>query len=325
MLKQTISHYINIKNRGVFVLTKKIHIFIFVTFIFIVSLYSAAGENALAFLKIGIGPSASALGDAFTVLSKGAESSYWNPAGIVSSRKNEIYLYQNFWIEDISQQYVSAVFYRPDNDLSIALSAMYLNTGDMPYREILGDQPVIDNLRYSDYSGKDLAITFSFSKMFDDFSAGINLKVIEEKIHTYSATVIAADFGLNYYDVRDNLNFSVVVLNFGSRAKFVQESFDIPLTVKIGGTYSNLVFNKDYDLAVDIVKTLNENIGYRIGGQIHLPYQIILRTGYNSSYDIGKKINLGFGKKFGAIDFNYSWSPSSLVDDAHKFSLGYTW
>lgn len=292
--------------------------------VFVSFLHSAAGQNALAFLKIGVGPSASGLGEAYSVLAQGAEATYWNPAGIVSTRKNEVYLYHNSWIEGISQQYISAVVHRPQRDISYGLSAMFLNTGNMPYREIIGDQPHY-SLVYSSYSAKNLAIVGSFSKMLNNYSYGFNLKIIEEKIHTYSTNVIAFDFGMNFYNVTDRLNLSFVVQNFGTQAKFDKESFDIPLTFRAGSTFSGLVYERDYDLAFDLVKTINESIGYRLGAQVHLPYQITLRTGYNTCYDIGTKFNLGFGKRFGSIDFNYAWTPSSLVDDAHKISLGYTW
>lgn len=297
-------------------------IYILLYLLYTINIFGAGGENSAAFLKIGVGAEGSALGDAYTVLSEGAVASYWNPANIVQSKKSEIYLYYNSWITDIKQQFISSSFYSQKNKSSISISISYLNSGDIPIYEIVDKSPVY---KYSSYSAKDIALSISYSKLFDNISAGISLKTINEKIANYKTNAAAVDAGITYKIPGNKFKISGAILNFGEKIKFDKDGFDLPLTVKFGAAYTGKVFNRDFDIAAEIVKIINEDVDYKTGIQLHLPFDIITRAGYNNSYNIGSNYSFGFGKKFDKIYFNYAWLPSSKVEDAHKFSLNYCW
>ena len=54
-----------------------------------------AGISTAQFLKIGVGARASALGDAFVAIANDASALYWNPAGLVQFKNDEIIFSHN--------------------------------------------------------------------------------------------------------------------------------------------------------------------------------------------------------------------------------------
>ena len=56
-----------------------------------------AGISSLQFLKIGVGGRASAMGDAFIAIADDASALYWNPAGLVFAKQNEVMFSHNSW------------------------------------------------------------------------------------------------------------------------------------------------------------------------------------------------------------------------------------
>ena len=116
----------------------------------------------------------------------------------------------------------------------------------------------------------------------------------------------------------------------GSKIKLDKESYKLPATLKLGSNYK-LEFNKiNIILCADLTKIVEEDFTFNIGSVIELPYDISVRTGYNESFDIGKKYSLGFGKIFklnsgSELDINYAWIPSDIADNAHNFSFSFRW
>jgi hypothetical protein len=69
-----------------------------------------AGTDAAAFMKIGLGsPRAQALGRAYSALASGADSLYWNPAGIAHSTQRELFAAHLQWVQDYSGSTVAYV------------------------------------------------------------------------------------------------------------------------------------------------------------------------------------------------------------------------
>ncbi|HPN30243.1 MAG TPA: PorV/PorQ family protein [bacterium] len=284
-----------------------------------------AGTNSGTFLKIAVGAEASGAGGAYTSLAGGALASYWNPAGISDIKKKEAYFYHNQWIADIKQEFFSIALPSKKNT-AFAFSFNYLSSGNIEKTEILNKLPV-DMGNFSAYS---YAVSAGVSKKFNDISAGFNLKLIKEKIDSYDDQAFAFDFGINYFIKNYNLKTSLAALNLGSKIKLDKESYKLPATLKLGSNYK-LEFNGiNIALCADLFKIVEEDLTFNLGSIIELPYDISVRTGYNESFDIGKKYSLGFGKIFkmnsgSELDINYAWIPSDISENAHNFSFCYRW
>lgn len=62
----------------------------------------AAGTTSAAFLRLGFGARATALGDAFTARADDASATYWNPAGMSLLPSRELLAEHDLHIQDIS-------------------------------------------------------------------------------------------------------------------------------------------------------------------------------------------------------------------------------
>ena len=70
---------------------------------------SNVGTTAAAFLNIGVGSRANAMGGAFVAISDDATALYWNPAGMSQCAHPEITLNHSDWFLDIYHEFVGAV------------------------------------------------------------------------------------------------------------------------------------------------------------------------------------------------------------------------
>ena len=61
---------------------------------------SQVGTSMANFLKIGVGPRAIGMGEAFVAMANDASAIYWNPAGLGSLTKNEALMQTTTWIAD---------------------------------------------------------------------------------------------------------------------------------------------------------------------------------------------------------------------------------
>ena len=63
---------------------------------------SKTGTTSAQFLKIGADARGASMGNAFTAMSGGISSMYWNPAGMTSIRKMEAIFLSSDWIAGIT-------------------------------------------------------------------------------------------------------------------------------------------------------------------------------------------------------------------------------
>ena len=68
---------------------------------------SKTGTTSAQFLKIGADARGSSMGNAFTAMSGGISSMYWNPAGMTSIRKFEAVFLNSDWIAGITYNYTA--------------------------------------------------------------------------------------------------------------------------------------------------------------------------------------------------------------------------
>ena len=64
------------------------------------------GTSAAQFLKIGVGPRAEAMGQAYIAIANDAEALFYNPAGISQFEKNEVFFSNTQWVVDIQLEYL---------------------------------------------------------------------------------------------------------------------------------------------------------------------------------------------------------------------------
>ncbi|PID59442.1 MAG: DUF3308 domain-containing protein [Ignavibacteriae bacterium] len=308
-------------------------------------------QTGLKFLSVSPDARASAIGDAVTSLIGNSSSMFYNPAAM-SDQKN--YLDATFnmtkWIADINYMHASASIV-PSNGLYgvFGLSIASVDYGTFHKTRYLkaasGEDSYVD---LGTYSPKSMAIGLGYAKALSDkFSIGGNVKYVYQNLGAdhvidinsatgkYTTTnfdinVLSFDFGLLYKTGFKSLNFGMSVRNFSQEIEYIEESFQLPLTFKLG--LSMNVFDLfDFDskkqklnVAIDVLHPRDYNEQINIGCE-YVFYDILsLRAGYISPTDEqGISAGIGLKKELAGIllGIDYAYLDFGILNDVHRFSV----
>lgn len=273
-----------------------------------------AGTTAGSFLKIGIGARPIGMGESFCAVAEDVNTLYWNPAGIVQLENKEIIFMYNRWLEEINYGYLGFVY--PFGKRAVGISIAYLDAG-----KIQGYDK--DNNPTSDVKASDLLISGSYSqKLNDKLLIGITAKIIQERLENERATAYAVDAGI-LYRFLDNLSFAGVVQNIGiTGIKFVKESQDLPMNIKIGTAYkiSNLL------LSIDLNKPSDRNYSTNFGGEYWIQKMIALRIGYKTvnTKDVNGNLygfSTGLGIRYSSFQLDSAFLPYGELGSSFQVSF----
>src|ERR1035441_4771173 len=84
----------------------------------LLSQVSKVGTTAAAFLEIGPGSAATAMGGAFVSVANDATALYWNPSGIADFTNNEVTIFHANWIASTNFDYAALVIDRKSTRLN---------------------------------------------------------------------------------------------------------------------------------------------------------------------------------------------------------------
>jgi len=188
------------------------------------------------FLRIGVGSRAVALGETFTGLADDATALYWNPGGLAQLTKNELSLTHISFFQGIS--YENLIYTASIYDWgTMGVGFFYLHMGSIEGRDIYGNPT-------QDFTASDLALVLSYGRRAGgDLFFGVSLKYIQENIEYEVAKSFAIDIG--GLARLKNLGIGVSVLNMGRPLRFIEKSYDLPLSVVMGTSYKRLIFRRD--------------------------------------------------------------------------------
>jgi hypothetical protein len=278
------------------------------------------GSSGLAFLKLGVGARAIAMGDAYTAVKGDVSSVYWNPAGIVDVENIDVGLMHSEWFQDIRYEYAGAVRSYGDQAVGVSIVGLYMD--DLERR----DGPIATPIGH--FGVFDFAVTGSYGKrLTDDLSVGASAKWLQEKIDDKTATGFAVDLGSRYeLPGFEGLSVGVAVLNLGPQMKFIEDAFDLPVTYKAGGALAVPIssLNGDVVFATDVLKPADGDVKLHFGMEYEFADMIAIRFGYRTGWD-NQNISAGLGIKSGRFRLDYALVPFySDLGETHRVSLGFT-
>lgn len=263
------------------------------------------GTTAASFLKIGVGARASAMGDAFTAIADDATALYWNPAGLIKIKENQLSATYNAWFAEISQGYVGIGYPLVKGVLGGAIN--YVSIGNIEGTDEAGNPT--ESFGASDFS---LCLGYA-GKIEDEFMLGVSGEMIENTIAGDSKTAYLASLG-GLYEVSESLTLGVVLQNMGTKLG----SDPLPFVMKGGLAYKK----ESLTLAMDIAKPSDNKMYFCAGAEWWIRNIIALRAGYKTNQDIGAGFTAGIGFKKDRIQFDYAYVPYGELGGAHRVSLG---
>lgn len=292
-----------------------------------------AGISTAQFLKIGVGGRASAMGDAFVAIADDASALYWNPAGIVHSKSNEILISHNEWVVDIKHQFIGGIYHLSPNDV-VGLSFTTLHMDDMPVTtEVMP-------FGTGEYFGfEDIAVALTYSrKMTEQFSFGATVRYIEETLDKLKMRGVMIDLGTFYWTGLGTTRFAVAISNFGNelapdgevvlfgnRKKSEWQSFSPPTMFRIGFAmepYQTETHRLTTSIQLNHPNDNSENVS--TGIEYSWKEIFFARGGYKLNVDeqdftfgAGVKVPVGIAD----VTFDYAFANFERLGSAHRFSL----
>ena len=319
--------------------------------------YAGTGRTAAQFLSLGGGTRAAGMGDTFGAVSGDVAAAFWNPGGLASISERQITMgYSN----------IAAMFGEASEGMYYALTAFA-----MPFRNwgvfgtsfqaqgqgtmtITRDSPEpIDEV--------DLGMNWAWAlcyadELSDGLLAGINAKIIHQKLWTESDTAYAADIGLQYAISAVPLNVGVALQNLGTGIQMTDEyqSQPLPRSLRFGlalrlvdtpshrfqvvSDYTSFVDklseteedknNPDFDAkraGVGIHAFRPESSQRGLGAEYWYANTLGMRVGYKYVPDMpGKHITMGFSVRYSGYQIDYARVPGIDVpggSDIDKVAL----
>ncbi|MCH9028526.1 MAG: PorV/PorQ family protein [Bacteroidetes bacterium] len=309
------------------------------------------GTTAAAFLEIGVGARAQAMGGAFTAITQDVNSMYWNTAGIGRLSGFEATFSHIDWILDANFDYFGIA--TPISDIfSIGANVTIFGVGEQPVRTV---QRVEGTGEF--YTAQDIAIGVSLGiNLTDRFSFGINAKFIDQRIWHSSATGFAIDVGAIYLTQFKGLQLGFNISNFGTDMQisgrdllnvvdpdvinegvdnipvnYETGSFALPLLFRFGISYQLDLssISSEMTFAVDLLKPNNDQESVNVGMEYLIFDTFALRAGYRSLFldENTGGLSLGLGlilspsdSQF-AVIVDYAYVDLGLLNAVHNFGL----
>lgn len=311
---------------------------------------SAVGTSAGQFLKIGIGARAVAMGGAYVALADEPSALYWNPAGIATFNRIQLYGSYTKWFADIQHQFVGVCIPLGSNNI-LGFSVNMLSSGDMEQTTLY--QPEGNGVFFS---STDIAMGVTYGMhLTDRLSVGLTGKYILQSYFNESAATFAGDIGVlmntGYQGISLGMNFSnlggelqldgsdLITKGTGRTgtnpvARLATESFSLPLNFRVGiameilGKSDNVLIT-DADnrltLTIDGNHPNDNKETIAVGTEYVWNDLLALRGGYLANSDIssfsyGGGIKWSFGEALG-INVDYAYADLGILGPVQRISL----
>jgi len=286
----------------------------------------AAQSPAAQFLNLGFGARALGMGEAFTAVADDVSCVYYNPAGLARGAAGRQLAFSHAWHVQDTAVSQAGFMRRP-----YAASLTYFSAGELEGRDAAANPT-------GNFTARDLAFGLSRGLLLGGLQAGVTGKVISQKIKSSGATSFAADLGLLYRFEGTPYSVGAALLNFGTRVKFEEESFPLPLKLKMGAAAA---FSSRLLLAVDAELPDYGQAAARLGAEYRGLEGIALRFGYRTASSAQRDAILGrgfgdsvtgvdamygffagVGFEYSGFNLDYALLPYGDLGSAHRFSFG---
>lgn len=288
-------------------------------------LTASGQESGLSFLTVGTDAAAVARGDASTASARGAFATYWNPAGLAITGKNEVALSHHIWIDGV-KTYALAARFGVGTGSGLGLFITGTDSGELEARDQPGPPTGTFETQFLNFGG-------SYAVTMGRVRAGITAKYITERIFNDSASGYGIDLGLHASFLRDGLHIGAVLQNLGEMSDLRARATELPRTIRVGTQFfpfrvangldgTSLV---DISISVDVShNTVDDNTRIHVGADGQVLDVLIARLGYMSN-DRLRGYSAGLGLHIAELTFDYALVPfeDGFDGPAHILSLSY--
>ena len=277
------------------------------------------GTVSGAFLRLPTSASGAGMAEAGVAVTAGSQAIFVNPAGLASVKGGYASFSHALWADTLTFDVLSAAFNTPYGGVA-GIGLRSLSYGKMDALDNKGDPA-------GSISPRDLAVDAGWgADLGSGLAAGFSLRYINSRIKR-SATAYAADAGVTQRVGRTF--FGAALQNAGTGLKFGDESYPLPLNLKLG---VGLPYGRSLLGAFDFNLTSGCNPWVALGGKytsfLRDGLALVLRAGYNTASGDTGGINgfaLGFGLSLPDMAFDYSLRTMGQLGPTHHIGISYKW
>lgn len=273
------------------------------------------GNTAANFLRVGVGARPVAMGEAYAALADDAHAVYYNPAGLAVLERQEVTLMHNKFFEGVSQQYGAYAY--PHWKYGTFAAGFTLLTVEPFDAYTANDQPD------GRVDAQDLAVSGAWARDvpgLKGLSIGVAGKIINSRLHTYSAQAGALDAGLLWrQDPHDGVSLAFAIRNLGTPMTFISEEFHLPVSAHAGLGYRAGVPMWDdasYTVVLEAVGGRDRDPYGAFGFEFRPVDEFALRAGWRQNQDSGIGVAGGIGFRSLEKGFVADWFPELSLDYA---------
>lgn len=330
---------------------------VFLSILFFMSLSSSAqvgGESIYRFLNLVSSPRQAALGGkVITTYDYDVNQPLFNPATINDEMDGRLAINYANYLGDVSYGSASYAYTHDRHVQTFHGGITYVNYGKFDGRDEMGNST-------GDFTGNEIALSFGYAYNipWTNLHIGANAKMISSTLETYQSFGLATDLGAIYIDDKNDINYALVIRNFGTQlstyngvrermpleiiAGISQELENVPVRwhlslenlQKWNVAFSNPARGEtdiDGNVKEEKVTFLSNAIRHVIFGAEILPQKgINFRLSYNFRRAAELKLleqrtfaglSVGFGIRFEKFRFDYSYSRYTLASNTSMFGL----
>ena len=312
---------------------------------------SNKGTVAAAFLEIGVGARAEAMGGAYTAQTGSADMIYWNPAGLAYVDGVAVSFTHTEWLANTSFDFVSIATPLPFFNSVIGASFTMLSIPEQEVRTVEVPEGTGEF-----YDARDFAVNVSLSaQLIPTFSFGLSGKLISQRIWSEKGSQFALDAGVFYQTPLPGLAIGASISNFGGDislsgrnlndiidpdlvnrgienipVEYKTDSSPLPQIFRFGLSYAiSLPGRGSLVTGVDLMHPTGSTESMNMGVEYGFNNLIFFRAGYLNRFerDSISGLTLGGGLRYTLQDrsnfvFDYAYSDWGILENVHRISVG---
>ena len=305
-------------------------------------------QSTMNFLLVGTNSRAAALGESYTVLGKGSESVFYNPAGLAEINSDfDFNLNYTGWIADIDYLSGAAGW-----DAGIGVFGVHLLVVD--YGVINGTSLITSDeigsypLGYRDDGLVNNVAAFSVGLTYartitNEFSIGGTIKLAGQnlgenlfvsEVRENDASKLVFDAGVIYQTEFNDFVFGMFIRNFATNIKREEIEEQLPLLFSLGAAINvmkvispELGGDNSIMLATDFLHQNNYSERVNLGLEYTYQNMVSLRGGYQTNRDLASWSG-GIGVHTSLSGYNisvsYSYSSFEVFNSVSRLSVSFS-
>ncbi|MEJ2050941.1 MAG: PorV/PorQ family protein [Calditrichota bacterium] len=297
-------------------------------------------QTGLQFLKVDMTARSAAMGGAYTMTASDASAIFANPAGLAEMQySTDFFATRTNWIANIAYN-AGAVARNFGNFGVLALSFVSVDYGEMIGTQVANNAVGYIQTGSVDVGGYAVGVGYARS-LTDKFSIGGQVKYAQQHLGENLLSVggktvenkvsgLAYDIGTKFYPGFKSFRMGMSIRNFSTQFKYAEESFQLPLTFRLGFGMDVLDLigglpNSSLVIDIDALHPRDYTERLHIGGEYTYANLLALRAGYKTNYD-EEGLSLGFGLQYELagvhVKFDYAYSDFGAFNNVNRITLG---